>query len=162
MSCLGQRPGIVTTPNGLLIPSTQNHNSEPPELLSLNIGRNGSYRAMKVIYYGIVTGQKERLCYYLLPLLLLAKCSSTHLENTVETLLPFDGILPESRYGRILDRILNLLPATTQCCDLSLLDELCFCSRTRLIYNGFLDVDDVGECEIVRSHGNFLRLRIHV
>lgn len=102
------------------------------------------------------------LCHHLLPALLLAEREPAHLEHGLESLTALDGVLLELADRRLLDRGLDLLPATADGRHLGLLVELGLRVGCRPVDDGLLHRDEVREGEVRRAHGDFLRLRVNV
>jgi len=75
----------------------------------------------------------QHLLLGLLLFLLFAEDSPAHCEHSFEPFSSFTGILGETAITRLLDSILDLLPATAQSRDLGVLYELCSCGGKRLV-----------------------------
>ena len=96
----------------------------------------------------------------LLPLPLLPKNASTHLQHGLKPLPPPSRILTKPLHTRLLDLRPDLLPPPTQRRDLRILRELCSLvarrrgAEIRLVGHGFADPEDVGPGEVGAAHGD--------
>lgn len=91
-------------------------------------------------------GRGLRLDALVLEIALLAEDATAHLQNGFKAFAATLGILAESLHARLLDLVLDLLPATTESSDLSFLGELGGGSGRVgrwLIHDRLADVEDV-------------------
>ena len=102
------------------------------------------------------------LDYHLLLCALLAERTAAHLENGLEALTAPDGVLLELRHARLLDGVLDFLPAAADSGDLGLLIKLRLVLGRWAVDNSLLDGDDVREGEVRRAHGNLLGLWVDI
>jgi len=75
------------------------------------------------------------------PLLLLSEDLAAHLEHTLKAFATLDGVLVEPANKRVLDAVLDALPATAEGSDACALHELSVHLVEGLLDNLLLDVD---------------------
>lgn len=87
---------------------------------------------------------------------------SAHLEHHLKALATLDGVLLETLDSKVLDAVLDFLPATAEGSDLSrLLEDGAVC-RGRAVYDGFANGEQVGEGHVHAAHGDLLGRRVDV
>ena len=113
-----------------------------------------------------VYSEAVHLCQHLflglLLLLLFAENPPAHCEHSFEPFPPFLGILTEAANARLLNGVLDLLPATTQGSDFGILYKLGACGRDGLVDDGLADANNIRKCEVGRDHRDFFRFRVHI
>lgn len=96
------------------------------------------------------------------PLLLFSKDDAAHLENPLEALAALNGVLLEARAQRVLDAVLDALPAAAQGGDAGALDELRLVLAQGLVDDLLLHADQVAPRQVLADHCDRLALRVDV
>lgn len=104
----------------------------------------------------------QRQLLLLQPLFLLGKDDAAHLQHALEALAALDGVLLEARAQRVLDAILDALPAAAQGRDAGGLGELRLVLAERLVDDFLLHAHQVAPRQVLADHCDRLALRVDV
>lgn len=104
----------------------------------------------------------QRQLLLLQPLLLLGKDDAAHFQHALEALAALDGVFLEARAQRVLDAVLDALPAAAQGRDAGSLGELRLVLAGRAVDDLLLHAHQVAPRQVLADHCDCLALRVDV